>query len=237
MRYFFLFAKQLIKCILRGNFLILKQIIYYKRWRKCLSSGRSPLLDQIPWLTFPAIDFLNRHMHQNVEIFEYGGGGSTLFFLNRAKRVITVEHDPVWFDLIRDNIRPNKSNRWQGNLIEPECPVITAGLDKSMPSDCYSGVSKFQNATFKSYSHFIDNFSDACFDMILIDGRARTSCLYKAIDKVKSGGYLILDNSERSYYLKHNAKLLKNTYRLLLHEMAAVPYDRCFSRTSIWQKL
>ena len=48
-----------------------------------------------------------------------------------------------------------------------------------------------------SYATFIDSFPDHSFDLIVIDGRARAACIQHAIRKVKKGGYLLIDNSER----------------------------------------
>jgi hypothetical protein len=38
------------------------------------------------------------------------------------------------------------------------------------------------------------------FDMVLVDGRARIACLYRAVDKVAPGGALVLDNSDYERY-------------------------------------
>lgn len=49
-----------------------------------------------------------------------------------------------------------------------------------------------------SITHEIDNF----YDIIIIDGRDRVKCIESALPKLKPGGWLILDNSERPYYQK-----------------------------------
>jgi hypothetical protein len=48
-----------------------------------------------------------------------------------------------------------------------------------------------------SYAAFIDRFPDHSFDLVIIDGRARAACIQHAIPKVKKGGYLLVDDSER----------------------------------------
>ncbi len=41
------------------------------------------------------------------------------------------------------------------------------------------------------------------FDLIIVDGRARSACLRRAVSLLKpEGGLLLLDNSERSHYMK-----------------------------------
>lgn len=227
----FIYFKQFVKHILKGNFLVLGQLRYYRRWVPTLSPERNSVADACPWLTFPAIDFLQKNLKKDWRIFEYGGGGSTLFFLQKAAEVVTVEHNAEWFQLLQKNIQ---SANWKGHLIPPGKGLVS-GRDKSNPQDYYSGTKDFTEASFKAYASFIDQFTH--FDVVLVDGRARASCLHHAINKVRNGGYLILDNAERSHYLENNAARINKQYRLVHSEMAAVPYSPSFSRTTIWQRI
>lgn len=52
----------------------------------------------LPWMTYPAIDFLKKRIHEDMTIFEYGCGESTLWWSSRVKEVISVEHDKDWYD-------------------------------------------------------------------------------------------------------------------------------------------
>jgi predicted O-methyltransferase YrrM len=54
----------------------------------------------------------------------------------------------------------------------------------------------------RPYSDICNTFSDSYFDFILIDGRDRVECAYASESKLKSGGVLVLDNSERPQYEK-----------------------------------
>lgn len=51
----------------------------------------------LPWFTYPAIHFLNRRITPELRLFEYGSGCSTLWFAERVKEVVSVEHDSAWF--------------------------------------------------------------------------------------------------------------------------------------------
>lgn len=229
------FIKQYSRVLLKGKIPDLSSFQYCKRWINL--QGKDPLREKQPWLTFQAIDFITRYSKTTDKVFEYGGGGSTLFFLSKVAEVVTVEHDQEWFHLLQKKIDPSGSVRWHGNLVLPEESVDTANLDKSKPGDYYSDDPMFQKATFKEYSTFICQFKDEYFDLVLIDGRARASCLYHAIPKVKIGGHLILDNSERNYYLENNLMLLKKHYTLLLNQTGPVPYSPQFSQTAIWKRI
>lgn len=231
----FTFLKEYSRALFRGKIPALSSFRYYKRWSYLVD--KSPLNAKQPWLTFKAIDFISSNIKETDRVFEYGGGGSTLYFLSKVKEVVTVEHDHGWFDMLKTKIEVADAARWNGQLILPENVAGKINLDKSQPTDYYSEASIFQHNTFKAYSTFISQFKDEYFDLVLIDGRARTSCLYHSIPKVKIGGFLVLDNAERKYYLQNNSTLLKKHYKLLTNDMGPVPYSPHFSQTAVWQRI
>jgi hypothetical protein len=61
----------------------------------------------LPWLTYPAIEYLTQFDLSQRIIFEYGSGNSSLFWASRAKEVISIESDPIWFSKIRKSCPPN----------------------------------------------------------------------------------------------------------------------------------
>ena len=89
---------------------------------------------------------------------------------------------------------------------------------------------KYHDLNFKNYCLSISFFPDQYFDLILIDGRCRESCLQLSASKVKKDGFIILDNSERESYW--NA-VLKNKYVLHKHYFGMGPRLKSFWRTSI----
>lgn len=52
---------------------------------------------------------------------------------------------------------------------------------------------------FKTDAHYfnLDQYADETFDFILIDGSQRGNCAKSAITKIKGGGYIYLDNSDK----------------------------------------
>ena len=54
--------------------------------------------------------------------------------------------------------------------------------------------------SFEDYVLYINKWPDYFFDLVLVDGRSRLACLRAAINKVKLGGILMLDNSDYSRY-------------------------------------
>lgn len=60
----------------------------------------------IPWITYPAFEFLSQFDYGECDVFEFGAGNSTLFWAARAQRVVSVETDMEWFERLNQN-RPS----------------------------------------------------------------------------------------------------------------------------------
>jgi hypothetical protein len=58
----------------------------------------------IPWYTYPAIEFLERTAGADQRVFEWGSGNSTLWWAERARQVVSVEHDRRWYEQIRSTM-------------------------------------------------------------------------------------------------------------------------------------
>ncbi len=233
----FRFGKQVLQEVFKGNFSIIAKTKYFDIWKASLQPGMNSISDQQPWITFPVIDFLKSSVHLNSRVFEYGGGGSTLFFINRAKEVVTVEHDPEWFTRLQQILLKQSSTNWSGNLILPDNKNLSEALDPSNPSDYYTSDKNFLKNTFKTYVTFIDRYADEYFDIVLVDGRSRPSSIFHSLSKVKKGGYLIVDNSDRKYYFQHTNGPLNKSFSLIFNHKSPSPYADFFTQTGIWQKL
>lgn len=231
------FGKQLLQELLAGNFAILSKVKYFSKWKHSLKPGISSTTQEQPWITYPVIDFLNRRINSHSKVFEYGGGGSTLFFVNRASVVVTVEHDAAWFSKLQQIISNKSIKNWTGNLILPEKTTSTKDLDPSDPEHYYTTDLLFKDNTFKSYASFIDRYPEGYFDMVLVDGRSRPSCAFHAFHKIKKGGYLVIDNSDRQYYFTKINKILQTNFELVYNKKDPSPYAEFFTKTGIWRRL
>lgn len=61
----------------------------------------------IPWITYPALHFIKNRLSSDFSVFEYGCGGSTLWWATVVKEVVSVEHDADWYEQIKTQIPPN----------------------------------------------------------------------------------------------------------------------------------
>lgn len=210
-------------------------LAYYPRWRAALRSGTTTIQDRLPWLSFPAIDLLQRSLKITDKVFEFGGGGSTLFFMDRVAEVVTVEHDGAWFEILKEHLEAEKDATWTGVHIPPEDGDLVPSPDPAEPLHYASLDEASKGKNFKAYATRIEEHPDGYFDVISIDGRSRSSCLYHAVPKLRSGGLLILDNAERSHYTLGNAKALSEL-EVVLNGMAPCLHNRDLSETRIYRK-
>jgi predicted O-methyltransferase YrrM len=55
-----------------------------------------------------------------MRVFEYGSGGSTLFFGERAKVLVSVEHDREWYKVLKQHLEKRGLRNVEYLLAEPE---------------------------------------------------------------------------------------------------------------------
>lgn len=208
----------------------LNYLKYYSNWHKTkkiklLNPNAGTLDINLPWITYGAMNWLNRHLSKNFIIFEYGSGGSTIYFLKKCKKVVSIEHDKKWFTLVSKTINRLKLKNIKYNLIKPQ------KVNKETSSR-YISKNFDKNFIFENYVNSIGKYKDKSFDLVLVDGRCRVECIRRAISKIKRGGYLILDNAERDEY-KDGKELLSKYKRYEFFGFG--PYLDTFWKTIIWK--
>ncbi len=61
----------------------------------------------LPWYTYSSIAFLTARLKADIDVFEYGCGYSTLWWMRRARSVTSVEHAGPWVQTIRQKAIPS----------------------------------------------------------------------------------------------------------------------------------
>lgn len=75
-----------------------------KRW-DCVNKED----ENIPWYTYPAIEYLNNIDFSQKVIFEYGSGNSSTYWASRAKAVYSVEDNKSWYEKIKTSLVKNQT--------------------------------------------------------------------------------------------------------------------------------
>lgn len=140
----------------------------------------------IPWITYPALDFLRDRITPAMSVFEYGTGNSTLWWGERVQQLVSCEHDKEWYALFKTRV----------------VKATTTYLLRR----CKGGSTK--------YAQEITHYSEM-FDILVIDGRDRVSCVMNGLGSLRDGGVIIWDNSDRSAYRPGYAFLTEAGFRRL----------------------
>ena len=137
-----------------------------------------------PWLVKEAVfDILEFIKTRPVcQMLEFGSGRSTLFFSKYVGKLISVDHDPIYYNQVTKQINLKNIKNVTLNILP------------------------------RPYNSICDTFEDHFFDLILVDGRDRVECIKSCEKKLKRNGMLILDNSDRKKYKESMEYLLNLGY-------------------------
>lgn len=216
---FFAYAKTVFYCLLDW-----RQIKHVFAWLSSLKKDRNPWNDGKPWVTYRAVDFMEKVIGKDSLVFEYGSGGSTLYFAQKAKHLTSIEHHKEWYKIVDDVIN-------QRNIVN--CEYILREPEPRSGHEYFRSTTDTKMA-FKKYVTSINKFEDNHFDFVSVDGRARVQCVLEAIPKIKNGGYLMLDNSDRKDYFE--AEMILRRMGSIEHRFfGLVGYDPVLAQTTIWQ--
>ncbi len=186
----------------------------------------------IPWVVYDAKDWLDSFLKKDMRVFEWGSGGSTLYFCKRVQQVISIEHAKEWFDEVSAVLQSEKITNCNYFLAEPKKNSLLHYLPYSTWFYNSKTFPEYHNASFRAYVRKIDAHPDHSLDFVFVDGRARISCIMHAIRKIKKGGYLMLDNSERIAYQSTMRKLDQFPR---IDFLGHGPYLEETWQTTIWQ--
>ena len=184
----------------------------------------------LPGLALPAICFLDEYLTKNMKVFEWGSGASTIFFDQRCAYLVSIEHSEEWHDKIMTALEYRI-----GFMAEDlERYIYLKRAHPGFDPEFASQQSGYDSVNFKMYVESVEMFPYDFFDVILVDGRARCACLKAAQPKLKPGGLLILDDSQRPQYHRAMAEIDWP----VRHFEGCIPYYKHGRtvRTTIWVK-
>lgn len=129
-----------------------------------------------PWLTPAAVGILDGWLRPGDTVFEWGSGRSTAWFARRVSQVSSVEHDPQWFSEVEEQLQ-----RSQGASVARYLHPAHEGVNDESSHD---------------YVTAIGVLADETVDLVLVDGLHRDQCALNAVQKLRPGGLLVLDNAD-----------------------------------------
>ena len=142
-----------------------------------------------PWMSRGSINWLYNYIKNNsinkLKLLEYGCGSSTAYFLSLGLEVTTIEHHDLWLSEVKSKLNPKLSSNWIPYLINTQ----KEGDDEGSDGD---------GEYYDDYVNHVKKLD--MFDIIIVDGRCRSSCIKQSIEHLNNGGLFIVDNAERCMY-------------------------------------
>jgi hypothetical protein len=190
------------------------------RWVKDARIRKDPLAFRRPWWNYNAIKYVEACLPQEARVFEFGGGASTLWLIDKGARVTTIEDNRDWYDgLIAKT--PNADIRF---------------IPRNSGGD-------------HDYVHAIDAERDESLDLVIVDGEPdRVPCVLAAITKIRHGGMLLLDDTQFSDHrppARHDVTRLRDQYVEVAERLSDWPVVHCRGikpgtwlpiQTTVWTK-
>ena len=140
-----------------------------------------------PWITRQACELLDQWLKPLYVGIEWGSGRSTLWFARRVAHLTSIEHDATWYD------------RVQAELDRQDVRNVEYRLASINAADAGSYVDAGRGPV-------------ESLDFALVDGKLRDACTRVAMDRLRPGGLLVLDNAEQFIpHRSHSPSALQRT--------------------------
>jgi predicted O-methyltransferase YrrM len=129
-----------------------------------------------PWIVPAAVGWLGRRMRGEWSVLELGSGRSTVWFARRAGSVLSFEDNEYWHPRTKERLA-------EGGLSNVDLRLRAV---EAFPAE-------------------VAALPDDSFDLVVVDfleapAVTRVDALEPAMEKVRPGGYLLLDDSDRPGY-------------------------------------
>jgi predicted O-methyltransferase YrrM len=139
--------------------------------------ARDAVRGRQPWLTADSLALLDELLRPTDRGLEYGAGGTTFWFAGRVEHLISVEGKQQYHGPLRQRLDEQRVTSVDLHLV----PIETLGQDTVEHREAYINVRP--------------DLAASSLDFVLVDGEYRDDCALRAVDLLRPGGLLILDNA------------------------------------------
>lgn len=192
----------------------------------------------IPWVSFPAIYFLDRLKLNDVRLLEFGGGASTIYFAQKCNKVLCIEFSKSWHEVLEKTLVGYKNTRLvYANAINEQSGGYWIELDLLLQA--YSHDTS--NFDLKELPHIIENFIKFSYqeiketDLVFIDGGYRNLEIIIAAYASNNSLGIIIDNADFST-TSFGVKKLKELGYIEIPFHGLSPLNAYSSTTSLYSK-
>lgn len=134
-----------------------------------------------PWISHHAVKFCQQALRSNMRGLEWGSGRSTAWYAKRLGSLCSVEHNQDWHRIVTVKLREQGAANVDYRFVPLEHSEREPALAWYPQAPRYVSVA--------------DDFADESLDFVVVDGHYRQACVRAALGKLRSGGLLLVDNS------------------------------------------
>lgn len=149
-----------------------------KPWIQHIDSSCNLIL---PWYTDTSLAKLLSYNYKEWDVFEWGGGCSTVWYSHNCKTVTTLETNQIWVNEISNYLNSNNNNNFK--IVCIDVP----------PSATHDNLHPNKD----QYINYIETLNKK-FDCIVVDGSYRNEALLISEKYIKDDGVIIFDNFEQN---------------------------------------
>ncbi len=125
----------------------------------------------VPTISYRARKAIASLLDEESRVVEFGSGMSTPWLARRCRFLLSIEDDPRWFGEVQALLAARGLTNVRLEMRDPETYAALAG------------------------------YPDAHFDFALVDGTDRAGCLRSVLPKLRPGGWIYLDNTDKDMTL------------------------------------
>lgn len=122
---------------------------------------------KVPMISYRARHAIDQFLTTETQMIEFGSGNSTPWFAERVGKLISIEDQQSWFEHTNSLLKKRQLTNVQYEF---------------RPDNSYTDLSAIE---------------DNSLDFALIDGTDREGCIFSIASKLKAGGMVYLDNSDK----------------------------------------
>ena len=177
---------------------------------------------EMPWLTKNMNQILDSWLLPNDNGIEWGSGRSTTWFANRVSHMISIEHDPAWAAKVAVML---ENNGLVSKVDFYDSPIVIKGE--------YIDATTSYGELADDYVNIVKSCSDESLDFALVDGVERDRCALSCVDKIKSGGIIIVDNVQ--WYLPNKINSTALNCRTVEDGFATEAWEKFWEKVKSWR--
>ena len=142
----------------------------------------------LPWISYRAIKHLDKLIQPDWKVLEFGSGMSTRWLAPRCKTLVSIESNAGWHSHVTTILKSSGISNVEYHFADE--------------SAYHAGV--------------LEKFPDGFFDFALVDGYNRAGCMKTSLRKVRKGGWVYLDNSDKIEGKPLGTQDIQNAEKLLI---------------------